>query len=136
MFVIPFQAVLESPHPDSNDNYWNAVYGLVLQGRVKETLELLSHLTFCRRHPEVKSFVVISVLSFNTYVVQVHSSITELLRRMPMVHSPVGRSRVELRTGWTEWKSECVRRREQGIFSGCPQLYTLSGVSQLNNFKF
>ena len=53
----------------------------------------------------------------------------ELLRKVPMIRSVVGRSRTEQRGAWHDWRQECRRRRDRGDFVGCPQLHLLCGVS-------
>ena len=47
------ESILSSVQPESCDNYWQAVYLCVLEGRMEEATQLLQHLHLCQQNPEV-----------------------------------------------------------------------------------
>ncbi len=60
--------------------------------------------------------------------IQMFGSMDDLLRKMPVVRSTAGVSRSELHRRWQEWRSECCRRRDAGVFAARPHLHMLARV--------
>ncbi|XP_064393229.1 nuclear pore complex protein Nup85-like [Halichondria panicea] len=103
-------SILTSPSPGDHDDYWHALYRLVLKGRLSEARDLLSH------HP------------ITHLMPQVHASMDELLRKAPMILSTGSYSRAELQRRWNEWRGEVVRRRGAGEFTAHAELELLAAI--------
>lgn len=59
-----------------------------------------------------------------------YASMRELLKKIPMIQSVVGKSKTELRSQYYDWKLECKRRWQRGDFTVNNNLQILCGVSQ------
>ncbi|XP_037081198.1 nuclear pore complex protein Nup85-like [Pollicipes pollicipes] len=94
--------VTEAEVPESHPEYWNTVYGFVLQGRQDAARKLL------RLHG-----------SFGT---EPFVSADELLRKTP-AGGEASVAGFELR--WRGWQEQCIRRLEDGEFGFSPRLQTL-----------
>ena len=99
--------------PEDAEDYWPAVYGLVLRGRLPDARNLLSHHSFSHTAPEA------------------FASMDELLRKAPMIQPTRHRSRPELQRLWQDWRAESLRRTEAGHFLPLPQLQLLASVREL-----
>ncbi|XP_043226738.1 nuclear pore complex protein Nup85-like isoform X1 [Amphibalanus amphitrite] len=93
-------AVTEAEIPEKHPDYWNTVYGMVLQGRQAAARKLL------RLH---------SGFGTDPFV-----SADELLRKVPPLAEGAD---FELR--WRHWQAQCVLRLESGEFGYSPRLQTL-----------
>lgn len=99
---------MDSDHPHQHPVYWEAVYGLVLQGRMDEARQMLSH------HPNAGTDPFLSI--------------DELLRKMPVYQVYGGVSEAEFTVRWQHWQSECERRLQDAHFSTCHQLQTVCQI--------
>ncbi|XP_025095043.1 nuclear pore complex protein Nup85-like [Pomacea canaliculata] len=99
------QDVLNDDQPDSNNNYWEAVYRLLLQGEIESVQKLLSLHSSSQTAPFL--------------------SVEELLRKMPQWGKFHSISLAEFGMKWRYWQEECVRRYEDGQFSAFRDLETV-----------
>lgn len=118
MCVEKKREALDCDHPHQHPSYWEAVYGLVMQGRTEDARQMLA------RHP-----------NFST---DPFLSIDELLRKMPMYQVYSGVSEAEFTVRWQHWQTECERRLLEGHFTTCHQLNTICQIlcgdqSAINN---
>lgn len=150
---------MSSPLSGDNPDFWPCLYKLVLKGQLLEGRKLLAHHPLIHIMPQVwrslklsfYSIIKVSamcVLMFHWSLLmhlstnhslthsQAHASMDELLRKAPMILSTASHSRAELQRRWSEWRSECVRRRVGGEFAAEPKLDFLAAVSAdwLENF--
>ncbi|KAG0720279.1 Nuclear pore complex protein Nup85 [Chionoecetes opilio] len=94
--------VLQSDRPHLHPDYWNVVYGSVLQGRLEDARLMLSN------HPSADTDPFLSI--------------DELLRKMPVFQVYGGVSVGDFEARWQHWQSECERRLEEGFFAGSHHL--------------
>nr|CAB3264518.1 nuclear pore complex protein Nup85-like [Phallusia mammillata] len=104
------RSVDETP-PASHPSYWDAVYALVLQGRVSEARDML------KLHPH-----------YQTQVYDSFSSIDELLRKMPLFSFYQGQSTAEFEMKWRHWQDECLKRLHDGDFDTVIELKTICKI--------
>ncbi|XP_064080429.1 nuclear pore complex protein Nup85-like isoform X2 [Macrobrachium nipponense] len=93
---------MASDHPHQHPSYWDAIYGLVLQGQMESVRNMLAH------HPDASTDPFLSM--------------DELLRKMPVYQAYSGVSEAEFTVRWQHWQSECERRLQDGHFTTCHQL--------------
>ena len=130
-------SMLTAPQPENHQEYWRAVYRLVLSGRMKAARDLLSHHSFSHTMPEVSTcdpyiiHTLVEMTSVKQPLPQMFSTVDELLRKVPMLHPTASLTRAELHRQWQEWKAECMRRRDGGEFMALPQLQLLCRVSRI-----
>jgi len=99
------QAVMACEDPYTHPDYWSTIYGFVLQGRLDEVCDLLTH------HPQ---------RDHGTF--DVFANIEELLRKMPLFQVKQGQSASDFSSKWQQWQSECLTRLQDGDFSQHPEL--------------
>ncbi|XP_076043052.1 nuclear pore complex protein Nup75 [Oratosquilla oratoria] len=99
------EEALALERPFEHPAYWEAVYGLVLQGRMEETRHLLS------THGDASTDPFLSM--------------DEILRKMPVYQVYGGISESEFKVRWHHWQSECERRQQECHFTACNQLQTV-----------
>lgn len=91
------QEVVKSQLAEGHSDYWEAIYSLLLQGRIEETRHLLS------LHSNFKS--------------ELFTFVDILLRKMPLFTSMTGLSVAEFEMKWHQWQDECTRLMEDGTFA-------------------
>ncbi|XP_069188460.1 nuclear pore complex protein Nup85 isoform X4 [Procambarus clarkii] len=99
---------MEAEHPHQHASFWEAVYGLVLQGRMEDTRHMLAN------HPSADSDPFLSM--------------DELLRKMPVYQVYGGVSVAEFTVRWQHWQDECERRLQEGHFTTCHHLQTVCKI--------
>ncbi|KAK7073302.1 Nucleoporin nup85 [Halocaridina rubra] len=99
---------MESEHPHQHPVYWEAVYGLVLQGRTEDVRQMLAS------HPNAGTDAFLSI--------------DELLRKMPVYQVYAGVSEPEFTVRWYHWQSECERRLQEGHFTAYHHLTILCQI--------
>lgn len=102
------QVVLESDRPHLHPDYWQAVYGSVLQGRLDDARLMLSN------HPSADTDPFLSI--------------DELLRKMPTFQAYGGVSVGDFEVRWQHWQSECERRLEEGHFASSHHLRVICKI--------
>ncbi|XP_063880842.1 nuclear pore complex protein Nup85-like isoform X1 [Scylla paramamosain] len=100
--------VLESDRPHLHPDYWNTVYGSVLQGKLDDARLILSN------HPSADTDPFLSI--------------DELLRKMPFFQVYGGVSVGDFEARWQHWQSECERRLEEGHFASSHNLQAICKI--------
>lgn len=102
------RVVLQCDRPHLHTDYWNTIYGSVLQGRLDDARLMLSN------HPSADTDPFLSI--------------DELLRKMPFFQVYGGVSVGDFEARWQHWQSECERRLEEGHFASSHHLRTVCKI--------
>lgn len=102
------QNVVSSQLAEGHDDYWDAVYSLLLQGRVEETRRLLS------LHSNARS--------------ELFNLVDVLLRKMPIFSTLSGQTVGEFDLKWHQWQDECTRLMDDGTFASDDNLIVISRI--------
>ncbi|XP_061433194.1 nuclear pore complex protein Nup85 isoform X2 [Lethenteron reissneri] len=104
------QLVLSSSSPGQHPQYWDTVLGFVLQGRIGEARQLLSH-TASSVPPGSRSLI---------------KHMDTLLKRMPFYTASQSLAEFDLR--WRHWQEECQSVLREGAFASHQHLELLCKI--------
>ncbi|XP_077315462.1 nuclear pore complex protein Nup85 [Lithobates pipiens] len=107
------QDVLQSESPPQHDRFWDAITGLVLQGRIDEARQLLAK--EAAASIETRSMC---------------RALDDLMKKMPVLNSTGSQTLTEFELKWQHWQEVCARHLQEGTFASSPPMETICQVLQ------
>ncbi|PIO30146.1 hypothetical protein AB205_0117550, partial [Aquarana catesbeiana] len=107
------QDVLQSESPPQHDRFWDAITGLVLQGRIDEARQLLAKEAAASL--ETRSMC---------------RALDDLMKKMPVLNSTGSQTLTEFELKWQHWQEVCARHLQEGTFASSPPMETICQVLQ------
>ncbi|KAM5125995.1 nuclear pore complex protein Nup85-like, partial [Mantella aurantiaca] len=102
------QDVLQSESPPQHDKFWDAVTGLVLQGRMGEARQLLAKEAAASL--ETRSMC---------------RALDDLMKKMPVLNSAGSQTLTEFEIKWQHWQEMCARHLQEGTFASSPAMESI-----------